>query len=75
MLTEKVIRPSQSAWASPITLVPRRDGSTQFCVDYRKLNAVTVRDQYPLPQIQDIFDQVGGSTIFSTLDLKGTGPG
>ena len=70
MLTEKVIRPSQSAWASPITLVPNRDGSTRFGVDYRKLNAVTVRDQYPLPQIRDIFDQVGGSTIFSTLDLK-----
>ena len=68
MLTKKVIRPSQSAWASPFTLVPKRDGSTRFCVDYRKLNAVTVRDQYPLPQIQDIFDQVGGSTIFSTLD-------
>ena len=70
MLAEKVIRPSQSAWASPITLIPKRDGSTRFCVDYRKLNAVTARDQYPSPQIQDIFDQVGGSTIFSTLDLK-----
>ena len=70
MLTENVIRPSESAWASPITLVPKRDGSTRFCVDYRKLNSVTIRDQYPLPQIQDIFDQVGGSTIFSSLDLK-----
>ena len=70
MLNENVIRPSESAWASPITLVPKRDGSTRFCVDYRKLNSVTIRDQYPLPQIQDIFDQVGGSTIFSSLDLK-----
>ena len=70
MLTENVIRPSESAWASPITLVPKRDGSTRFCVDYCKLNSVTIRDQYPLPQIQDIFDQVGGSTIFSSLDLK-----
>ena len=70
MLTENVIRPSELAWASPITLVPKRDGSTRFCVDYRKLNSVTIRDQYPLPQIQDIFDQVGGSTIFSSLDLK-----
>ena len=70
MLTENVIRPSESAWASPITLVLKRDGSTRFCVDYRKLNSVTIRDQYPLPQIQDIFDQVGGSTIFSSLDLK-----
>ena len=70
MLTENVIRPSESAWASPITLVPKRDGTTRFCVDYRKLNSVTIRDQCPLPQIQDIFDQVGGSNIFSSLDLK-----
>ena len=53
-----------------MTLVPKRDGSTRFCVDHRKLNSVTIRDQYSLPQIQDIFAQVGGSTIFSNLDLK-----
>ena len=70
MLAEGVIRPSSSPYASPVTLVPKKDGTTRFCVDYRKLNSVTVRDQYPLPQIQDIFDQIGGSTIFSTLDLK-----
>ena len=50
--------------------MPKKDGTTRFCVDYRKLNAVTDKDQYPLEQIQDIFDQVGGSTIFSTLDLE-----
>ena len=49
---------------------PISDDSTRFCIDYCKLNAVTIRDQYPLPQIQDIFDQVGCSTIFSSLDLK-----
>ena len=70
MLAENVIRPSESARASPITLVPKRDGSMRFCVDYCKLNSVTIRDQYPPPQIQDIFDQVRGSTIFSSLDLK-----
>ena len=70
MLTENVIRPSESAWTSPITLVPKRDGSMRFCVDYRKLNSVTIRDQYPLPEIQDIFDQVGGSTIFSLWTLR-----
>ena len=51
MLAENIIRPSQSAWASQITLVPKRDSSTRFCVDYRKLIPVTIRDQYPLPQI------------------------
>ena len=70
MLAENVIKPSESAWASPITLIPKRDGSTWFCVDYRKLNLVTIRDQYLLPQIQDIFYQVGGSTNFSSLDFK-----
>ncbi len=70
MLRDDVIRPSSSPWASPVTLVPKQDGTTRFCVDYRKVNEVTVKDQYPLPQIQEIFDQIGGSTIFSALDLK-----
>ena len=70
MLDDGVIRPSCSPWASPITLVPKKDNTTRFCVDYRRLNAVTEKDTYPLPIIQDIFDQVGGSAVFSTLDLK-----
>ncbi len=70
MLANGIIEPSTSQYASPITLVPKKDGTTRFCVDYRKLNADTVKDQYPLPQIADIFDQLGGSTIFSTIDLK-----
>lgn len=70
MLATGVIRPSSSPWAAPVTLVPKKDGATRFCVDYRRLNEVTVKDQFPLPHIQDIFDQVGGSKVFSALDLK-----
>ena len=70
MLETDVIRPSSSPWAAPVTLVPKKDGSTRFCVDYRRINEVTIKDQFPLPHIQDIFDQVGGSLIFSSLDLK-----
>lgn len=70
MLRDGIIRPSDSPWASPITLVPKKDGTTRFCVDYRQLNHVTRKDSHPLPYIQDIFDQVSGATIFSTLDLR-----
>ena len=70
MLRDGVIRPSDSPWASPITLVGKRDGTTRFCVDYRKLNAITKKDAHPLPYIQDVFDQLAGATIFSTLDLR-----
>lgn len=70
MLAQGVIRPSQSPWASPITLVPKKDGSTRMCVDYRRINSVTAKDAYPVPLIQEIFDNLQGSQVFTTLDLR-----
>ena len=69
MLEAGVIRPSNSPWASPIVLVRKKDGTWRFCIDFRKVNDQTVKDAYPLPQVNDIVDSLNGQKYFSTLDL------
>ena len=64
-----VIEASTSAWASPVVLCKKKDGTVRFCIDYRKLNSITEKDAYPLPRIEDNLDALRGARWFSTLDL------
>ena len=70
MLTNGVLRPSNSPWASPVVMVKKKDCSLQFCVDFRQLNAATIKDALPIPSIDDLLDALHGARWFSTLDLK-----
>lgn len=69
LLEQGVIKPSHSAYASPIVLARKKDGSLRMCVDYRRLNAKTVRDSFPLPRIEETLDSMKDAKFFSTLDL------
>lgn len=69
LLERGVIRPSQSDYASPIVLVPKKSGALRLCVDYRRLNAKTRKDAYPLPRIDESLDALGGARYFSAIDL------
>jgi hypothetical protein len=70
MLSKGLIRPSASPWGSPVLFVDKRDGTIRLCVDYRKLNEVTIKSKYPLPKIEDLFDQLNGAKVFSKIDLR-----
>lgn len=70
MLSEGVIEPSKSPWSSPVVLVRKKDGTYRFCVDYRRVNAVTEKDAYPLPYISAILDRLRDAKVLSTLDIR-----
>ena len=69
MLDKGFIRPSVSPWGAPIMFVKKKNGSLRLCIDYRELNKVTVKSKYPLPRIDDLFDQLQGASVFSKIDL------
>ena len=70
MASRGIIEPSYGPWSSPVVLVKKKDGTTRFCVDYRRLNDVTIKDSHPLPRIDDTLDALSGSTLFSVVDLR-----
>ena len=70
MLQKGIIEPSSSDWASSSVLVRKKDGSLRYCIDFRALNKVTVRDAFPLPNMRDCIESLNGSKFFSTLDMQ-----
>ena len=70
LLDKGYIRPSSSPWGSPVLLVEKKDGSLRMVVDYRGLNEVTIKNKYPLPMINDLFDRLQGAKVFSKIDLR-----
>nr|GEY88716.1 RNA-directed DNA polymerase homolog [Tanacetum cinerariifolium] len=70
LLERGFIRPSVSPWGAPVLFVNKKDGSIRLCIDYRELNKITIRNRYPLPRIDDLFDQLQGAMQFSKIDLR-----
>ena len=70
MLDKGFIRPSVSPWGAPVLFVKKKDDSLRLCIDYRLLNQVTIKNKYPLPRIDDLFDQLKTVGVFSKIDLR-----
>jgi hypothetical protein len=70
LLEKGFIRPSSSTWGALMIFVLKKDGTQRLCMDYRALNEVTVKNKYPLPRIDDLFDQLCGACVFSKIDLQ-----
>ena len=70
LLDKGFIRPSTSPWGAPILFAKKKDKTLRLCIDYRQLNTVTIKNQYPLPRIDDLFDQLIGARVYSKIDLR-----
>jgi hypothetical protein len=70
LLEKGFIHPISSPWGAPMIFVPKKDGTQRLCVDYHALNEVTIKNKYPLPRIDDLFDQLCGACVFSKIDLR-----
>jgi hypothetical protein len=70
LLEKGYIRPSTLPWAAPVLFVEKKDGTKRMCIDYRALNEVTIKNKYPLPRIEDLFDQLRGAGVFSKIDMR-----
>jgi hypothetical protein len=70
LLTKRYIKPSKSPYGAPVFFVHKKDGTLRMCVDYRTLNKVTMKNRYPLPWIDDLFDRLSGAKMFSRIDLR-----
>jgi hypothetical protein len=70
LLEKGYIRPSTSPWVAPVLFVEKKNGTERMCIDYRSLNEVTIKNKYPLPRIEDLFDQLRGASVFSKIDLR-----